>query len=171
MNETIKTILSRRSTRDFSDKPISAADLDLLIQAALHAPTAMNRQTFQFTVLTQKKDIEELAEVMGKALGREGYDMYKPTALIITSNDRTSLYGRGDNACALQNIFLAAHSLGIGSVWINQLRDICDEPDVRRLLDRYEIPESHVVYGMAALGYSQSGEYKEIERVGKVKII
>lgn len=171
MNETIKTILSRRSTRDFSDKPISAADLDLLIQAALHAPTAMNRQTFQFTVLTQKKDIEELAEVMGKALGREGYDMYKPTALIITSNDRTSLYGRDDNACALQNIFLAAHSLGIGSVWINQLRDICDEPDVRRLLDRYEIPESHVVYGMAALGYSQSGEYKEIERVGKVKII
>lgn len=105
MNETIKTILSRRSTRDFSDKPISAADLDLLIQAALHAPTAMNKQTFQFTVLTQRKNIEELANAIGKTLGREGYDMYRPVALIIPSNDRDSLYGRDDNACALQNIF------------------------------------------------------------------
>ncbi len=171
MNETIKTILSRRSTRDFSDKPISAADLDLLIQAALHAPTAMNKQTFQFTVLTQRKNIEELANAIGKTLGREGYDMYRPVALIIPSNDRDSLYGRDDNACALQNIFLAAHSLGIGSVWINQLHGICDRPLIRSLLNRYGIPENHVVYGMAALGYSQSGEYKEIERVGKVNII
>lgn len=108
MNETMNTILTRRSTRDFSDKAVSREELELLIKAAVHAPTAMNRQTFRFTVLTRREDIDELAQAIGKTLGREGYDMYKPAALIIPSNDRDSLYGRDDNACALENIFLAA---------------------------------------------------------------
>lgn len=170
MNETMNTILTRRSTRDFSDKAVSREELELLIKAAVHAPTAMNRQTFRFTVLTRREDIDELAQAIGKTLGREGYDMYKPAALIIPSNDRDSLYGRDDNACALENIFLAAQSLGIGSVWINQLHGICDEPEIRKLLTKYEIPENHVVYGMAALGHSKSGEYREIERTAQVKI-
>ena len=58
------------------------------------------------------------------------------------------------NACAMENIFLAAHSLGIGSVWINQLQGICDEPSIREILNDFGIPADHIVYGMAALGYA-----------------
>lgn len=59
-----------------------------------------------------------------------------------------------DCACALQNIFLAAKSLGIGSCWINQLGQTCDDPDVRAFLTQLGIPENHRVYGCAALGYA-----------------
>ena len=45
-----------------------------------------------------------------------------------------------DCACALENIFLAAKSLGIGSCWINQLGQTCDDPDVRAFLTKLGVP-------------------------------
>lgn len=170
MNTVIENILTRRSVRAFTEKEISKEDIDILVKCALYAPSARNLQTWKFTVLTKKEDIRELASVMGKALGREGYDMYSPSALIIPSNKKDSPFGRDDNACALQNIFLAAHSLGIGSVWINQLNGICDEPEVRKVLNKFEIPEDHIVFGMAALGYAADLQTKTVEKTGEVKI-
>ena len=153
MNETMNTILTRRSIRKFSDKKISDEILNSLVEAAMHAPSGMCRKTWKFTVVTNSELIERLASTVSKVLGRESYDMYKPTAIIIPSNKRDSVWGRDDNACALQNIFLAAWSFGVGSVWINQLSDICDNSEIRQLLDEMEIPEDHIIYGIAALGY------------------
>ncbi len=169
MNEVIENILSRRSVRAFSEKKIAEEDLRTLVKCALYAPSARNLQTWRFTVLTKRDDIDELAYEIAKALDRTGYDMYRPAALIIPSNSADSPYGRDDNACALENIFLAAHSMGIGSVWINQLNGICGEPDVRRLLTRFEVPSDHIVFGMAALGYSAETQTKKIEKTGQVK--
>ena len=171
MNSVIENILTRRSVRAFSEKEISREDLETLVKCALYAPSAKNLQTWKFTVLTQKKDIEALSALIGKVLGREGYDMYKPAALIIPSNTADSPFGRDDNACALENIFLAAHSLGIGSVWINQLNGICDDSEIRKLLTSFEIPENHIVFGMAALGYSAETEGRKVEKIGQVKFI
>jgi nitroreductase len=99
--------------------------------------------------------------------------MYNPTAIIIPSNERDSVWGRDDNACALQNIFLAAKSYNVGSVWINQLNNICDEPKIREILNEIEIPENHIVYGLAALGYPdpniEERPYREIGEVNFIK--
>ena len=70
----------------------------------------------------------------------------------------------------MENIFLAAHSLGIGSVWINQLQGICDDPKVRQILSILEIPADHVVYGMAALGYGELPS-DDKKRTGEVTYI
>ena len=79
---------------------------------------------------------------------------YHAPTLVIVSNEPTRWWAPMDCACALQNIFLAAKSLGIGSCWINQLGQTCDDPDVRAFLTRLGIPENHRVYGCAALGYA-----------------
>ena len=170
MNETMQTILTRRSTRKFQNKPIPEADLDQIIQAALHAPSGMGKQTWQFTVVKNRDKIQRLAAVIARVLGREGYDMYAPEVLIIPSNDKESRFGKEDNACALENIFLAAHSLGIGSVWINQLQNICDDGEIRRELTALGIPENHIVYGMAALGYPDDVK-AEKARIGRVVVV
>ena len=170
MNETMNTILTRRSTRKFLNKPIPDEDLQQVIQAALHAPSGMGKQTWQFTVVKNREKIQELASVIRTVLNREGYDMYQPEVLVIPSNDRESPFGREDNACAMENIFLAAHSMGIGSVWINQLQGICYDPAVRQVLSSLGIPQGHVVYGMAALGYADD-EKAEKERIGRVVIV
>lgn len=173
MNETMKTILNRRSVRKFSSEPVAEDILKDLADAAMHAPSGMCRKTWKFTVVSNKEIIDRLASVISKVLDRAGYDMYNPVAIIIPSNERDSKYGREDNACALQNIFLAAESYGVGSVWINQLTDICDVPEIREILHELEIPDDHVVYGLAALGYADSNSpkptYKEIGEIKFVK--
>ena len=170
MNQTLETILTRRSTRKFLRKPIPEEEMELIVQAALHAPSAKGLQTWQFTVVRNREKIQKLATAIREVLGRKGYNMYEPEALVIPSNLKESPYGREDDACAMENMFLAAHSLGIGSVWINQLQGICDEPSVRQVLTSLGIPENHVVYGLAALGYADDVK-AEKERIGKVVIV
>ncbi len=171
MNEIIENILTRRSVRGFTDQPVSREDLELIIKAGLYAPSARNLQTWKFTALTKRNDIDALAKAIEKVLDRSGYDMYRPTAVIIPSNESDSPYGKEDNACALENIFLAAHSLGIGSVWINQLQGICDKPEIRTLLNSWGIPDNHTVYGIAAIGYPADDAVREPNKIGEYKII
>lgn len=168
MNAVMENLLTRRSIRAFENKEIPREELDQILRAAQYAPSAMNRQTWQFTVLCSRPRIQELAAAVGKALGRENYTMYEPQVIIITSNLRDARFGIDDNACALENIFLAAHSFGIGSVWINQLRDACDDPEVRRILRDMGIPDNHAAYGIAALGYAAPAAPKEIAKTGKI---
>ena len=153
-NEALENILSRRSVRSFIGKSISREDLGLIAEAARLAPSACNSQKWKFTVLQNKQLIEKLAGAIAAQLGRGGdYDFYAPDAMLIASCERDYAYNREDCACALENVFLAAHALGIGSVWINQLNGICGVPKIRTVLDGLNIPPSHDVYGMAALGY------------------
>ena len=170
MNETMKTILTRRSTRKFKVQELPEAELEQILQAALYAPSGMSKQTWQFTVVKNREKIQLLAKAVEKALGRERYDMYQPQVLIIPSNQREHHHGKEANACAMENIFLAAHSFGIGSVWINQLQGICDEPAIREILNGFGIPADHVVYGMAALGYADDVK-AEKKRNGKVVVV
>ena len=171
MNNVMENLLTRRSCRSFTEEKIPREQLDDILQAALYAPSGMGLQTWQFTAVTSPSRIQELAHLIGDTLGREGYDMYSPQVLIIASNERDSRFGREDNACALENIFLAAHSYGIGSVWINQMQGICDVPAIRAKLDEFGIPSGHVVFGMAALGYPASALPEKAAKKGVVKIV
>ncbi len=171
MNEVINGIVTRRSVRDFSDKLVAKADIEELLNVALYAPSGMGRQTWKFTGVLNQGLIRELAEIIGHVWDREGYEFYKAPALIIASNEADSIWGKEDNACALQNIFLAAHSKGIGSVWINQLNGKCDVPEIRAILQKLNIPDNHVVYGLAALGYSMSEPMGAVKKTGITEII
>lgn len=162
MNAVLENIKSRRSTRAFTEQSISDADLAEILEAGIWAPSGMNRQSWQLTVLRTSGQMEALAAAMRPVLGRdEGYNFYHPNVLVLLSNERDNENGLADCACALQNIFLMAEDLGIGSCWINQLKGICDEPAVREILNRFAVPQNHVVWGMAALGYpAVKGEAK-----------
>ena len=59
-----------------------------------------------------------------------------------------------DCACAMENIFLTATSLGLASCWINQLGTTCDDPEVRTFITSLGVPENHKVFGCVALGYA-----------------
>lgn len=171
MNEVIENIFTRRSVRHFREKNISKEHLKIIAEAAVYAPSGMNRQTWQFTVVQNKDILKKLAAAAEKELGRENYDFYKPDTLIIASNVKESIWGVEDCACALENIFLAAHSLGIGSVWINQIREICDRESVRMLLREIGVPDGHAVYGCAALGYSDEEGHIKVEKKNNIKYV
>lgn len=170
MNETIKTILSRRSCRAFTEESVSESDIQQILDCALASASGMGRQTWQFTAVMNREKIQALCGAVGKALGRDGYNMYNPDVLIITSNEKDSKFREVDNACAMENIYLACESLGLGCVWINQLLDCFDNPEVRKILEDFGIPANHGVYGCAAIGYkAQNPPAKEIK--GKAIIV
>ena len=71
----------------------------------------------------------------------------------MVSNDERNPYGCQDSSAAAENIFLAAWSYGIGSVWLNPLMTLRNEDPVKTLLDSYGIPENHKIWCMIGLGY------------------
>jgi len=168
MSQVLQNILSRRSCRAFTEQRIPDADLDLILKAATYAPSGMNRQSWQFTVVRTPALIEKLAAAMRPALGNDHYNFYRPTTLILVSNDRENHIGLADCACALQNIFLEAEDLGIASCWINQLSDVGDDPVVRAVLTAFGVPENHVVWGTAALGYAVQKSEARPRREGTI---
>ena len=171
MNAAMENILTRRSVRAFEEKEIPREELEQIAKAAIYAPSGQNKQTWKITVVTDRDKIQTLAKAVGKALGREDYDMYSPQVLVIPSNERNNHHSQDDNACAMENIMLAAHSFGIGSVWINQVRDVCNTPEVRSILKEWEIPDSHVIFGIAALGYAKGPVNKKKEKTGPVHFV
>ncbi len=171
MNEVIKNILTRRSIRDFSDKQVPKNDIETLLSTAIYAPSGAGKQTWKFTAILNQDIIKELASAIGEVWQRDNYNFYGATALIITSNEEDSKWGRCDNACAMQNIMLAAHSMDIGSVWINQFMGSCKEEKIRTILAKLGVPDNHILYGVAALGYSQSEAKGQVDKKGEYVII
>lgn len=172
MSEVMSNIKERRSCRAFTEQEITKEALDTILEAAIYAPSAMNKQSWRFTVLRQKENIQKLARTVGKVLDRgEGYNFYDPKVFILVSNQRDNVNGEADVAVALENIFLAAEDLGIGSCWINQLKGICDEPEIRSLLDSYDMPSGHVVWGCAALGYAAGPAKEAVKDASVIKYV
>ncbi len=105
MNEIMNNILTRRSIRKFTDAPVSREILDDVVQAALHAPSGCGKQTWKFTVITNKAAIKRLADAIETTLDRPGYNMYCPTAIIMPSNLRDSIWEKRMMPAPLKTFF------------------------------------------------------------------
>lgn len=149
MNEVINAILTRVSVRKFTDQRIEDEKLKLIADCAKAAPTGKNRQARKFTIVHNREKIQELAKVHN----RSDYRIYDCDAILLISFAEDDIYGQCDSSCAIENTYLAVESLGLGAVWINQLREICNEPEIRKVLDSFHIPHNHVICGFVALGY------------------
>lgn len=155
-NPTFETILNRHSIRHFTDQPIPRRLLEAVVSAGYHAPSSKNLQTWRFTVLTNQAEIQALKELITATAQRVGsffFGYNNPQAVILVSNDQRNPNSIQDSACAVENILLAATSFGLGATWINALRTICDEPEIRAKLDEYGIPQTHNVWSTIVLGW------------------
>lgn len=154
MSEVLQNIKTRRSVRKFKAEQISKEKLEDILTAGLYAPSAKNSQNWQLTVVQDKDQQERLREAIAVVLERPDYPrFYDAPTLIIVSTPKDYVHGAFDSSVVLQNIFLEAHDLGVGSVWINQLIGISDHPKIREVLTSLKVPTDHTAWGTAALGY------------------
>ncbi len=159
MNPVIENILTRRSIRKFTDADIPEGILETILKCGYYAPSGHNMQTWKFTVLTRREDIERLKAAATEAAGAKKIVVYgweNPKVLVLVSNDNRNANGCQDAACAAENMLLAAHSYGLGGVWLNPLRHLRDEEPVKSLLDEFHVPAGHTVWSAIALGYPVS---------------
>jgi len=115
-NPVLQAIAERRSNRGYSPEQISQEQLDAILEAAQQAPSASNRQPWYFTVVQNQEIVKEVNEEACKIHNREGDIFYGAPTVIFLSCDRSTRWGLHDCAYAVQNIALAAHSMGLGSV-------------------------------------------------------
>ncbi len=165
-NEVLENIKARRSVRAYTEQQVPEEDLRTILEAATYAPSGMHLETWHFTAIQNVSKLAELNErIKGAFAKRDDVRLqerarnkayccyYHAPTLVIVSNEPTQWWAGMDCACAIENMFLAAQSLGIGSCWINQLGTTCDDPGVREFITALGVPVSHKVYGCVALGY------------------
>lgn len=121
MNETLKTIYDRRSCREFKDTLLDEKILQQILEAGTMAPSAMNRQSANILCLKDSKVVEDLRARIEEFMGKDAFYGAKIIAIVYSSKEAHCALQ--DGSCVLENMFLAATSLGVGSCWINCLHD------------------------------------------------
>ena len=176
--EALQAIITRRSTRRFEGRIPSRELLDQVIEAGRHAPSGHNNQTSHFIVITDKKVLDDLANLVSEEFSamdskpgmyvsmsnsiqrakKGGYVFhYNAPVLIVVANRIGYGNAMADSACALENMMIAANALDLGSCWINQLHWLADNDRVRDYLKNIGLEENETVTGALALGYSADG--------------
>jgi len=113
----IENIMTRTSIRSYTEEPVSDADIETMLRAAMAAPTAMNAQPWQFVVV---KDAEKRAKLESEVHVRNAS---KAPLVIVPCSDPAKIkegmpeFWVEDVSAATENLLLAAHALGLGAVW------------------------------------------------------
>lgn len=172
-NAVLECIKTRRSIRRFKPGQITEEETRLLLEAAAWAPSGGNNQSWLFTAIRSPELLARLNETLRRTFltwtpdddysskrkakinaEKENFNyFYHAPTLVVASNLPDYQNAMADCSCAMQNLFLAAHSLGLGTCWINQPRWLRDEPAVRDVLAEAGIPREHVICSAAAVGY------------------
>ena len=171
MNEVIRQLMDRKSVRAFTEQEISREDKELILHAAMQAPTAGNQQMYTIIDVTS----QELKDTLVKTCDNQNF-IAKGKMVLVFCADYQKWYdafayagceprlpAEGDlmlavcdTMIAAQNAVVAAESLGIGSCYIGDVMENCEEQ--RKLLN---LPEYVFPVGMLVFGYPTQ---QQIER-------
>lgn len=118
-NETIQTILTRRSWRKYKPEPLAPEILDAVLEAGTYAPTAMGKQSPVIVAVTNPDDRKAVQELNQKARGFSSDPYYGAPAILLVLADSSMGSCVKDGSCVLSTMAIAAHALGVASCWID----------------------------------------------------
>lgn len=138
--EAIEILKTRRSIREFTDRPVEKEKLEKMVDIARYAPTANNVQPWDFVAITEEEKIKKLEEWtdQGKVF---------PACIVVFVDDVK--HQEKDAACASTYLLLAAKALGLGTCWINGYGKEYEE-DVKKLL---KAPDRKKLFSIITVGY------------------
>lgn len=162
-NPTLETILSRKSVRKYTARPVERETLEMLVRAGMAAPSSKDRRPWEFIIVTDRYLLDTMGD--GLPLAR----MLKDTnQAIIVCGDTV----KSDNAwfldcsAAAQNVLLAAESMGLGAVWTAAF----PYPDRMKVVrETLKLPEHILPLAVIPIGYPQ-GQEKSKDKFNKKQI-
>ncbi|MDD2956264.1 MAG: nitroreductase family protein [Oscillospiraceae bacterium] len=143
-------VLSRKSTRRFAREPVSREQLELLLKAAMQAPSAHNQQPWEFIVVTDPARLQELSRVH-----RYSGPMAGAAAGILAlrrAGDFSPLWPQ-DLSAAVENILIEAEEIGLGAVWMGIHPD---SERVEQLGAMFSLPQGVETFAMIAVGVPET---------------
>ncbi|ABN69218.1 nitroreductase [Staphylothermus marinus F1] len=142
--ELINFLKTRRSIRKFKSEKIPDEILLKILDTARYSPSAHNSQPWKFVIIDDRQILDRLSKIHGGAKPLR----FAPQAIVVLVNrkdDPDSYFLDGANATIY--IQLAAHAFGIGSVWIQTMRNI---DEIQEILNA---PKDYVPVAILAIGY------------------
>jgi len=151
-NEVLRVIHNRKSVRHFTEQTISKKQLVTLVKAGMAAPSAVNRQSWAFYIVTNRQKLDAMAKVLpyAKMLTQAPAAIVVCGDLIKAGNLLEDEYWVYDCSAATENILLAAESMGLGAVWTATYPGNERADNVIRIID---LPEHHMPLNVIPVGY------------------
>lgn len=144
----LELIKSRRSIRKYKNTPVKEEDLNLILEAAMYAPTARNKQPWHFIIVNDRPALDRMME------NHPNMSMLStaPCAIIVCGDKTISEEGYciTDSAAATENILLAAKELGYGTCWCAVYPRADREEFISSI---FGLPEEILPFSVIALGY------------------
>ena len=177
-------LTERRSVRQFTNADISDEQLKYILRAAMYAPSAMNRQPWQYYVTKRGDKLTQLAELWNTAflpkptnaeeeafIKSRHVILQQAAAVVLVCGDSekelTESWATVDCGAATQNLLLATHELGLGGVWIG----VWPRLDRAKLLaDFFKLPPHHKAFALCALGVPAVTPVQPAERYDASKV-
>jgi len=174
MNETIKSILGRKSVRCYKKTSVEKEKIELILKCGQYAPSGMNCQPWYFTVITNRKILDKISaenkRILFKSENKKDIEIAKekdfdnfrgaPMAIIV-SGENSAKYALADCANAVENMAIAAYSLGLGSCYLASFKVFLDDPSGHYLLDELKIPKNYTPFYALAIGYEDKKDSRE----------
>jgi nitroreductase len=148
----MSAIFERRSVRNFLPKAVEPEKIERILRAAFAAPSAHNRQPWEFVVITAREDLNAIAAMSPYAkMCAEAAAAIVPCArLSIGGSDPEDTWWVQDLSAATENILLQIVEEGLGGVWLGWY------PDKQRTAafsGRFKLPVHIIPFSVIALGY------------------
>ena len=154
MNETLRTLIERRSCRSYRPDPIPQEVLDQILEAGTYAATGMGRQSPVMIAVTDKNMRDRLSRMNAAVLGAGSDPFYgAPVVIVVLADCRVGTY-LYDGSLVMGNLMNAAHALGIGSCWIHRAKEEFESAEGKEILKSLGIGDSYEGIGHCILGYA-----------------
>lgn len=161
-------LLTRRSVRKYTDRPVEDEKLDKVLTAGLYAPTGMNNQAPILVAVRDKATRDKLSRMNAAVMGASGDPFYGAPCVIVVLSDPERMTWVEDGSLVLGNLMNAAHSLGLGSCWIHRAKECFDTPEGKALLRAWGVPESYRGVGNCILGYAAEEPEAKPRKSGRI---
>ena len=155
MNEIIKAMKERRSIRKFKAQMPKEEDLAQIVEAGLYAASGKNQQAAIILAITNKEMRDKLSKANCKIGGwPDGFDpFYGAPAVLVVLADKNWVTSMYDGSLVMGNMMLAAHSLGLGSIWIHRAKEEFEQDTWKKLLADLGVKGEWEGIGHCAVGY------------------
>ena len=166
MRETVSDIQNRRSVKEYKAEQITDEELTAVLEAGMNAPSGGNRQSPVFIAVQNKEWIQKLCRLNAEIAGApEGFDVFygAPTIILVLA-DKNAPDAVQDGSLCLGNMFNAAYALGLGSRWINRIRETFETELGKELLKEAGYEGEYIGVGSCILGYPANGFPEPIKR-------
>lgn len=154
MNDTLKTLMERRSVRSYKPDQIPEDVLEQILLAGEYAPSGMGMQSAVMVAVQDPETIRTLSRINAEIMGTDGDPFYEAPTVVVVLADRRRGTCVEDGSLVMGNLMNAAFSLGVDSCWIHRARETYETEEGKALLKKWGLSEDYIGIGNCILGYS-----------------